>query len=341
VAEDLSKTKLIVSLLHQTSSLPVVSEFLKEKGLTHSAGSWDVLLNKRIIPAISNHQISNDDLITLLSSAEECGHQHIFLYKCPKDTAIEIMARDRITGALKKMALQDLLTTPKVLEQPSDPQIVDVRWETAKTDLSLTIKEVSSRKYRRHLDTEQHDGKIYEVYGIVEERAVNVAKIHRNGLLEIRIASISNSNKYDSEVHRFRGHIKSLIPIDSFSELSLSVAKDRLWTERATLQKLIRYSDSTIRDEAGNALRAVTGSIQSDLSANPAVGNSLDYLLEQDENSYCEGANIWFNKSSELSADIHVLLTGDLNEFALPANCTEGDYNYVLHQLRQFNHRVS
>lgn len=341
MTKELKKTKLIVDLLSQTTSLLVVSEFLKSKGLPHSAGSWDNVLNKRILPAIANHHITNDDLVTLLRSVEECGHQHVFLYKCPRNTAPGLMDKVRISSALKKMGLEDLLEAPRVLEQPPEPQVVDVRWETANVDLSLTIKEINTRKFKKFIGTEQHDGRIHEIYGIVEERAVNLAKIHKDGLLEIRIASISSNTKYATEIHRFLNHISSIIPIDAFSELSLSNVKDRLWTERASLQKFIRYSDSTVRDEAGNILRAVTGSVKTDLSANPAVGQSLDYLLDQDKNAYCEGANIWFKQSNDISIETHVLLTGDSNEFVLPGHCSEGDYNHVLSQLRYFNQRVS
>lgn len=327
--------------MSQTTSLHIVSEFLKSKGATHSAGSWEFLLTQRIIPAITDHQITNDELITLLLSFEECGHQHVFLYTCKKNKAIELMDRDRIYAILKKIDLEDLPNNPRVLNQPPVPEIVDVRWDAAKVDLSLTIKEVSLRKYERYIGSEQHDGKTHKIYGVVEARAVNTAKLHKNGLLEIRISSISNSSKYETEIFRFWSKIKSLIPSDDFSELSLSVAKERFWTERKELQDIIRYSDSTIRDEAGNALRAVTGSNKSDLSINPAVGHSLDYLLKQDKNAYCEGANIWFKQSNEISNDTHVLLTGEPNEFALPANCNEGDYNHVLSQLRHFNRRIS
>lgn len=341
MAEDLNITKQIVNLLEQTTSLVVVSEFLKTKNLAHSAGSWDIVLNKRIIPAIEEHHITNNDLIKLLRSVEECGHQHIFLYTCSKDKAVELMGRDRISSKLRNVGLEELLATPRILEQPTDAEIVDVRWETAKVDLCLTIKEVNQRRFKKFIASEEHDGKFHEIYGYVNERAVNVAKLHNDGLLEIRIGSITNSSKYESEIRRFWLHINNLIPISEFSELSLSHVKDRFWSERESLQKLIRYSDSTIRDDAGNVLRAVTGSTETDLNTNPAMGQSLDYLLKADVNAYCEGSNIWFKKTDTVSTATHVLLNGESNEFALPANCSEGDYNYVLSQLRYFNNRVS
>lgn len=338
---NLQKTELIVDLLRQTTSLTVVREFLQSKDLPHSAGSWEDMLSKRIQPAVTNRQITNDDLISLLRAVEECGHQHIFLYTCPKAKAIELLDRVRITNALRRMELAELLTTPKILEQPPQPEIVDVRWETAKVDLNLTIKEIELRKFQKLFGSEIIDGKVHKIYDLVEERAVNVAKLHRDGLLEIRIASLASTTKYEAEVHRFWKQINRLIPVSEFSELSLSNVKERLWVNRASLGQLIRYSDSTVRDAAGNVLRAASGADTADLNTNQAVGQSLDFLLDKDKNSYCEGANLWFKKTDGLSTDVHVLLTGDSNEFALPANCSEEDYKYVLDQLRHFNQRIS
>ena len=37
------------------------------------------------------------------------------------------------------------------------------------------------------------------------------------------------------------------------------------------------------------------------------------------------------------SRDVHVLLKGALNEFAVTAKCSKQDYEYVLTQLRKYN----
>lgn len=340
MAEDLKKTRLVSELLQQTSSLAVVRNFLKEKGLTYSAGSWEDMLSKRILPAIENHQLTNDDLVELLRSVEECGHQHVFLYVCSKAKAAELLNRERVEQAVHRVGLEDLLVAPKVLDQPPEPQIVDVRLEAAEIELNLTIKQVELRKSQTFVGTEQHGNQIHKLYELVEERAVNLARLHRDGLLEIRIASLANSTKYEAALRAFWRDIGFLLPMDEFTELSLSTVKERFWTERADLIDLIRYSDSTLRDEAGNVLRAATGSDAGDLGANLVVGQSLDHLLEKDENAYCDGANIWFKKADSLSTDTHVLLGGEANEFALPAHCSEEDYKYVLSKLRSFNKRV-
>lgn len=76
---------LIAKLLSETTSLAIVSAFLKERRLAHSAPSWDSMINNRLRPALKSRDISFEDLVELLGSVEEHGRQHVFLYRCSKD----------------------------------------------------------------------------------------------------------------------------------------------------------------------------------------------------------------------------------------------------------------
>ncbi|MFM0732828.1 hypothetical protein PQQ52_20340 [Paraburkholderia sediminicola] len=341
MADDLKYTKDIAELIQEATSLTVVSTFLKSKGLTSSAGTWNDMLNKRLIPAVQEGHLSNADLVNLLRSVEECGRQHVFLYFCPKARAAELMDRKRVAQVASKLGVSDLLTAARATAKPEHPELVDIRWETAKVDLSFTIKAVEIREHQKYIGTKPFGNELHKIYAKVQERAVNLAKLHRNGLLEVRVAAHANSTKYEVDIRRFWNQVTQFLPPTDFTELSLSVAKDRLWAERAELSAAVRYTDSTIRDEAGNVLRGATGSEGSDLVTDVAVSQSLDYLLSHDAAAYCEGANIWFKETTGLSTDVHVLLGGEVNEFALPASCTAEDYQYVLDQLRSLNRRVS
>jgi len=341
VADDLKYTKDIAALIQEATSLTVVSAFLKSKGLTSSAGTWNDMINKRLIPAVQDGHLTNEGLIGLLRSVEECGRQHVFLYFCSKARASELMDRKRVGQVAAKLGVADLLTAAKATSKPAQPELVDVRWDTAAVDLSLTIKAVEIREYQKYIGTRPYGNELHKIYSRVQERCVNLAKLHRNGLLEIRVAAHSNSTKYDADIRRFWHQIGAFLPSGDFKESSLSVAKDRLWGERAELSEKIRYTDSTIRNEAGNVLRGAAGGDKSDLVSDEAVSKSLDFLLEHDDAAYCEGANIWFKETVGLSTDVHVLLGGEVNEFALPASCTAEDYQYVLDQLRSLNRRVS
>ena len=72
---------LICDLLRSATSLAVVTDFLKSKNISSSAGSWDEMKEKRLLPALQQQKITVADLKRLLSEAEEFGHNHIFLYQ--------------------------------------------------------------------------------------------------------------------------------------------------------------------------------------------------------------------------------------------------------------------
>jgi hypothetical protein len=339
VTGEIARTRKIVGLLRQTTSLPVVSKFLETKGSAHSAGSWDLMLEKRIIPGIELHLFKNDDLLQLLRAAEECGRQHVFLQKCKTEArCAQLMDRTSVTAVLKAMKQEKILSSPLILEQPAQPTIVDVRWETASVDLSITIKLVELRKTKRFIEDRQYpDGTLHRIYGDENLRVVHVAKLHRRGLLELRIASQESSSRYEAEVHRIWKHFEPFFPSEDFLDLSITKAKSKIWTDRQTLADIIRYTNTTVRNDAGNIIQAISGSGTTDLGTDAAFGDGLDHAMQHDTSARCEAANIWFKKTDQLSMAVHVLLSGESNEFAIPANCTEEDYKYVLNKIVSLN----
>jgi hypothetical protein len=55
--------------------------------------------------------------------------------------------------------------------------------------------------------------------------------------------------------------------------------------------------------------------------------------------AHCDASNIWFKAGpgSVPARDLHVLLAGDVNEFAITARCSETDFEYALSELRSLN----
>lgn len=331
-----SITQRIFDLLQQTTSLRVVSDYLRAKNLHHSAGNWEDMREKRLLRYLDSGEITVASLIDLLRSVEECGGQHIFLYLATPERAQEVMDRTRVADVLQRRGLQRLLSDADVLLQPEAPQIVDVRWERADVDLAFVVKEVELRSHRKYLGDEIEGDRFYRVYTNEQKRAVNVAKLHRDGLLEIRIAAHGGS-KYQADVNRFIGHLAEILPFVGFAELPLDTAKDKLLAERNTESRIVRYTNATLCDGDGNLMQAITATDGGDLAKAPAIGRGLDALLETDEDAYCADSNLWFIKREELSDDIHVLLDGEVNEFVIPAHCSVQDYNYVLNTIRRFN----
>lgn len=335
--DNYDKTESVFALLEEATSLDVVREFLRGKGLHHSAGKWSEMREKRLIPYLADHTITLDDLIQLLTTAEECGDQHIFLFRCASDATEEMLDRARTHAALRAANLEHLIEGPSIERRPTSPTIVEVRWQAGQqTDLSMTIKEAEVRT-KRVLKRERPRGKYFvKIYEDKPVRAINLAKLHREGFLEIRIQSRDNTTKYDGDVIRFLRQINNFFPLKRFAEISLSTAKDTMWQRRAELINLIRYTDASVIDEEGNTVKAATGSDNADLGQS-AAGQSVDFILRADQNAYCSESNLWFQKSDHLSRPIHVLLNGASNEFAITKKCSAEDYEYVLNQIRHFN----
>jgi hypothetical protein len=334
--DHINRTEKVLDVLAEATSLDVVSDFLRKKNLRHSAGSWKDMREKRLLPYLADFSITLEELVDLIGSSEECGDQHVFLYHCRPVDAVDMMDRTRVHAALRARKLGHLIDSRDMERTPESPTIVEVRYETAKVDVAMVIKVAEVRTRRRLERTKSIFGKFVKIYSDERVRAVNVAKLHRAGFLELRIQSRDNTTKYEGDLNQFIRLINQFFPMTKFVEMSLGKVKDVLWARREELKDLIRYTDAAVIDEHGNQVKAVTGSGKSDLSQG-AVGKSVDFVLQADKNAYCAESNLWFNKSDHLSSEIHVLLNGAPNEFAITKKCSEADYGYVLDQIRHFN----
>lgn len=338
---ELERAKLIVELLQQTSTKEALQEFLKSRSIP-SSGTWDDLLRKRVIPAIEEHTFSSDDLVELLRSAEEYGRQHVFLYRCAPDRAVELMDRDRVTRELLRRGEADILTRHKILDQPTTPTLTDVRWHSAKVDLALIIKEVETRESQHPLGEERSDGGtiLTKRYELRKDRAVNVVRLTRDGLLEVRISARSTgSTKYKDDLERMWIRLRGLLSLTDFRPVSFLHLKSRIVSNPDELAGKLRFSTSTLRNEDGTTMNVASRGVDADLYGDDGASNGIKAFLAQD--GYCEGSNFFFTKNAELSKDVHILLSGEINEFAITAACSEEDYRYVLNEIRKLSEGIS
>src|SRR5713226_3365320 len=121
--------ELLFKLLQENASLAQVRDFLQDRGLSSSAGSWDAMINARLKPALQAGHLTPDDLVNVVRVTEEHGAQHVFLYRCSRDKAATLMDPGRVGKALRGLNLEGLLEKPRFLDQPHAPTIADVRWE--------------------------------------------------------------------------------------------------------------------------------------------------------------------------------------------------------------------
>lgn len=326
-------------LIERATSLAVVRDFLRARNLKHSATSWDELKSKRIVPAFEDGNLSLTDLYGLLRRTEGFGRQHIFLFHCQPDRADTMIGEARVRDLLKEKGCVNLGEGPLVIDMPDEPVIVDVIFCGAGLDRTVTLKEIEKRTVRK-LKSEQTDKLHMEytrVYQVEEQRAVNVARLWADGLLEIRIASRDNATRYREDLSSFFGRLWPIIQKSEFREVSLKNVKDNLWEKRVDLKDVVRFSTYVLENDEGLSLKASAAFSTDDLADSECLGKSLAEF--QSDKTYCSGSNVYFKKpgTDGSEKEIHVLSNGEGNEFAVTSAITEEEYEYVLQQVRKYN----
>jgi hypothetical protein len=332
----LEKAALIMKLLESVTSLSVVSEFLKSKGVPHSAGSWEEMHEKRISPCLHSKKITLVDLIRLLGEAEEFGRCHVFLYSAKKNDIEKCMQQDHIHSLCHKLGHTKALTEALIVDLPEKPTLTEIREDNADGQARWVFKIIEARREKEFVGEKTQGDRIIREWLLKDIRAVNVARLHANGFLELRIQSHLNTTKYEADVRRMWLALKEFLPPKLFKEFHLTKAKSQLWQERDTLKKKIRFSDSTMINNFGTTLVASTGAEENDLFEDSGATESIDHFLEH--GAYTDSSNIWWRPlEGETNREVHMLLSGRSNEFAITASCTKLEYEYVLNELRVHN----
>ena len=339
LVEGAEKLSLLLQLIERATSLAVVRDFLKSRNIVHSAGSWEDLRTKRIVPAVNEGQLSIAALHALLRSTEGFGRQHIFLFQCPPDRAVAMIAMERVRNLLSEKGFGEASDDPLVVDLPPEPTLVDVRFAKLEGVKSMTLKEIEKRTSKK-LTSETTDDEAMtftKVYKVEHQRAINVARLWDNGLLEVRIASRDNATRYRDDLAHFFNRLKPIIARDEFAEVSLRQLKKNLWAKRRELQHLVKFSTYTLQDDEGMSLRANAVLSTDDLAGSERVAKSLAEFNA--ETVQCSDSNIYVKivDKGETIKEIHVLLNGEDNEFAVTAAITEEEYEYVLRQVLQHN----
>lgn len=334
----------LLHLIQQHSTMSLVRELLKSKGAYFSASSWAALIETRVIPALNEGLITEGDLHSLLRQTEEFGGQHIFLYKCSPKTAREICTSVYLEATLNKAGLAHLLDGPVPMDMPSEQTIIDVRIDEVVGEPHLVIKTAEPRESWRYSREELVGDELHRISEKVFVRSSNVARLSPKGLLEIRIASRSNTSKYSDDLMDFQNIISDLIDLSGFREHSLRGAKHYITKNAAQIKESICVSQAKYRDNEGYSITAAAGSPTATLADSASIDGAVGSFTDAVYETYCEHTNIWFLKTEGQecpSKDIHVLLSGEVHEFAVTSKCSPDDYEYVLSTISEFNEPVS
>lgn len=337
MTEQTNRAILIVKLLEKNTSQSVVQNFLKANGIPKSFKKWNTLYDERISEGLSSGKISLDSLHELLEDAEEHGKQHVFLYACDDSLAKKLIEPKRIAGIAKDEGTEEVLNSFSLEDIPEEPTLTNIRFETVDEENALVIKVIEKRESREYIGEVYEDGYINKKYKQTIERGVNTVRLRESGLLELRIGSHKDSSDYRPDIKRLLRIIGPYIRLEGFAPLVLTKALKELAEKSDDLSDEIRFTHSEYTNDEGVSLRLAMKRENASLLDN--VGATSSATAFKDHDGHVNGMNIWFKKRDDnpLNDDIHVLLTGELNEFALPGQCRKDDYEHVLRRLLELN----
>lgn len=324
---------LILFLISEHGTLDQLAGFLQSSGASpYSAPSWDMVRRSRIPDALASGAVTVESLADFLGELEEHGQQHVFLYRALADVGT-FLDETRVEAVARSLGLDEAFGVSLVSDQPVQPEITSIRMEAGAEGRRLSVKIVETREYREPIDEEEHDDYVVVRYRRILLRRVNVFALRQDGLLEVRLQSHRRGTKYGPDIARSWDLAEPFIPQGSFEELPVTPAKKAIWERRKELEGIVRHSKNIARNDLGSEVQ-VTGT---SLDADEHAGNALDEFLLSD--SYVRyGNHYWMPQDDGVpSKELHILMTGEVNEFAYTQRCLPEDYQYGLARILEFN----
>lgn len=327
-----SDLEIILSVLPKQATLEQAREFLKMKGLAHSAGNWPDMIESRFKAYHDSKQLSVDEISNFLGESEEFGKQHVLLYTADKKILNIVFDQGKLKAALLSDRRFPELNKRNIVSLPDKATIVEVVQSAGPFGKTITIKIIEKRHHTIPNEAVEYEEDGYLIRKVPTEpyRAANIVRIHENGLCEVRIHSHSQAVDYSIEA---TGVIRSLAPVINerfLTPFSLEEARSYIWTpahrDSAKAKFTVRASEHIDGNEG--RLRPSISGIDMSMLDNPGLVGAIDSF--HNSTASVQRANLFVKPSELLNRPISLNLSGADNEFFLTARINRAEYDHIL-----------
>ncbi len=331
----MDRLETLLALIEQQATARAFGAFLKDLGLP-SSGTW-AELRERARDAVASTRVAESSLLEFLGESEEYGRQHVFLYHAAGPH--EVPSQRQCEAWLGQRGWGEALQTPVLVDRPDQPTVTHVRRDPVKNGNALTLKVIETRTYIKTLGTvELGNGRFTREYQREQVRAVNVVRLHPNGWLEVRIFSHQNgSQTYSDDVNRVLALLTGLVDPSKYGTVSLVTAKKKLYESRHELEGVVSFSGAHLRNSSGINVTVACGR-DVNLFTDAPTDRGLQTMVDSGS-AYHDALNLWWLKQAKgrPTQEVHVIIAGESNEFAVTQQTSRADYEFVLAQLWQHN----
>lgn len=322
----------VITSMSQVSSLAVASQMLKERGLHWTVTGWKKLRTERIEPALSEGQLSKDQVLQMLADMEEHGRQHVLLYQLKPEFGSELggvldanrVKRELLTHNFSRTF--DRLPTPRT---PSTLTLTHVRFEGP----ILVFKALEAKIARRQIYSfPLASGQEIQLEKTTLLRRAKIARLHPNGLLEVRLGALEharNDHGYDTEADAFLRTFQWLVQPAWFNPAHLGIFKRAVWEQRTGDR--IQVLNQNLASNAGNTVALKARHRRTNIASDAGVCGARKAVLAQQGSSSGRIEVLWPARTGfpQPHADITIRTTEKINEFSIGQAISAADYEYV------------
>ncbi|MCX7321121.1 MAG: hypothetical protein NT113_17100 [Hyphomicrobiales bacterium] len=334
---------LLLRLIRDQGTLEQASSILRARGLEHSGSNWDDMIDRRLLASLNDGKLSEQDMIAIFAEVEEHGRQHVFLYELGRGKTIDhLFDKATLRRLLKSSQRFPNLGEPSFVESPETPVIVEVRYETHGEAAFLVIKVVEPREQHYNKQETESGGRRTITFDVRRYRAVNVVRIWKSGLVELRIFSHRDPISYQGLATALWGQIDAVVQQDMFRICDLAPFRGAFWDKdrREDVQKLFALRSSDHKNAAGNRVRAAATASDTTMFDDPDLIASMDSFHSERSAAECERATVALRHEAsggKLNRNVNLLLHGETNEFTITSKVTRSEYEFVLDSILKNN----
>ncbi len=338
--KDVISDEVLFEVLENQATLDAVRAFLRQKKLPHSASSWSKMIETRLAPALSNKTITTDELIGIIREAEEHGKKHVRLFYFPDDLL------DDLKSAIQEDAVASWAKDkghPGTGEYvfaayPESPIVAEVRVGDGEDKDALIVKIARTEHRRKRGVLTEIDGRQVYVADRVPFRAVDVLKVHTNGLVEVRLNPRTEPPiSYSGTANSVLSQVNGLLDASQIGELSLATAKNSFSDQQKKQEVAENFElyETQHKNDRGDRIQSSSQVEQGGILTSDVMTKVIKQFTVDDPDAYCERVRVsyQFGKVKKINA----ILSDDTNEIIFTAGLSRAEYDEVLKAILEVN----
>lgn len=343
----------LLKVLENQTVLGAVRDHLRDKGLPSSASSWEQMLEKRIKPALANGSILRDDLVELIRASEEHGNKHVRLFRYADDSLADLApafdcAKVKEWGRANRYPVSGDYV---FASYPAAPTVTEVRVGDGEDEAAFILKIARTENRRKKAELKEIDGEIFYVAAKVAYRAVDVVKIHADGLIEVRMdpraeppicykGSAAAAIKFLEGLVN-RAHIRELSLANAkatFSGLkSVGEAEEEVEEEVDNVSQKFELYEASHKNGLGDRVHSSSLVEKGGMTASTVMPKVIEVFTVGEHDPYCERVRVSYNH--EGVKKINAILSDDINEIIFTAKLTRVEHESVLEAILAVNEK--